>query len=111
MLAIGRKKGQSVLIPAFNIRICVHEIRGGNVKLYFDAPEHIRIIRDELLGDEIATKHARPESEGGSDTPQNPPSLPAVNSIAKMDAQTPVRLWDKVQSRKSNKQTGDTTNG
>lgn len=127
MLAIARKEGQSILFPGLNIRICIHDISGRNVKLYIDAPNHIRVIRDELIGSEIASRpagqpkptHARPESEGGSDTPQNPPSLPAVNTsipsnippaVTIPEAQ-PVQLWNKIQSRKSNKQTGDTTNG
>lgn len=48
MLVVGRKEGQSILIGD-NIRVMVVSIRHGSVRLGFEAPRDIRIMRTELL--------------------------------------------------------------
>lgn len=48
MLYLTRKKGQSVIIDN-KIEIIVKEIKGGNVKLGFQLPKEISILRKELL--------------------------------------------------------------
>jgi len=47
MLVLTREVGQSILIED-NIRVIVHSIIGGQVKLTIDAPKHIRVLREEL---------------------------------------------------------------
>jgi carbon storage regulator len=47
MLVLSRKPGQRILIGP-NIEIVVAEIRGGQVKLGFECPSQIRVIREEL---------------------------------------------------------------
>lgn len=50
MLALSRTEGQEIVIDAGGQRITVRVIRGGhNVRLGFDAPDDVRILRAELL--------------------------------------------------------------
>ena len=50
MLTIGRKRGEQTIIDAGNrrIEITVVSTRGGKVKLGFNAPADVRILRKEL---------------------------------------------------------------
>jgi carbon storage regulator len=48
MLVLSRKVGESIIIGA-NIRITITAIRGRQARIAIDAPEHLTIIRDELL--------------------------------------------------------------
>jgi len=48
MLVLGRKQGESLLIDS-NIRVVVVSLSKGRVKLGIDAPDHIRVLRTELL--------------------------------------------------------------
>jgi carbon storage regulator len=47
MLALSRKPGEKVVIGN-GITLTVLEVRGKRVRLAFDAPEHVRILRGEL---------------------------------------------------------------
>ena len=47
MLALSRKPGEKVVIGN-GITLIVVEVRGGRVRLAFDAPEEVRILRAEL---------------------------------------------------------------
>ena len=49
-LILTRKKGESVVMATGGIamRITVAEIRGGQVRLAFDAPDIVEIFRSEL---------------------------------------------------------------
>ena len=49
MLVLSRKLGEKVVIGG-HITLTVVEIRGNQVRLAFDAPKHIRILRGELAG-------------------------------------------------------------
>ena len=51
MLVLGRKSGESVMV-GHDIEIRVLEIRGGRVKLGFQAPAYVSISRSELLQNE-----------------------------------------------------------
>lgn len=53
MLVLSRKTEESVLIGAggFLIRVKVLRIRGGEVRLGFEAPDGTRILRQELVED------------------------------------------------------------
>ncbi len=48
MLVLSRKKSESILIDS-TIQVTVVSIGRGRVKLGISAPEHIRIIRHELI--------------------------------------------------------------
>jgi carbon storage regulator len=52
MLVLSRKLGQSVYIENF-IRISIVENDGKNVRLAFDAPKQIHIMREEKLSQHI----------------------------------------------------------
>ena len=47
MLALSRKPGEKVVIGD-GITLTVVEVRGGRVRLAFDAPDQVRILRAEL---------------------------------------------------------------
>jgi carbon storage regulator len=47
MLALSRKRGEKVVIGN-GITLTVVEVRGDRVRLAFDAPDQIRILRAEL---------------------------------------------------------------
>jgi carbon storage regulator CsrA len=48
MLVLSRKVGESIHI-AGDIRITVTEVRGGRVRLSIEAPQSVRIARQEIL--------------------------------------------------------------
>lgn len=47
MLVLSRKVGESIQISD-NIFVKVIEVKGGRVRLSFDAPKEIQILREEL---------------------------------------------------------------
>ena len=47
MLVLSRKVGESIQIGD-NIFVSVVEVKGGRVRLSFDAPNDIKILREEL---------------------------------------------------------------
>lgn len=49
MLVLGRKKNQTVIISEL-IKVTVLEVRGDLVKLGFEAPTDIPIVRGEIVG-------------------------------------------------------------
>ena len=49
MLVLSRKHGESVQIDSM-IRVTVVSIGKGRVKLGISAPDHVRILRNELIG-------------------------------------------------------------
>lgn len=48
MLVLSRKPGESVVIDG-NITVTVAEVNGNRVRLAFDAPGDVRILRSELV--------------------------------------------------------------
>ncbi len=48
MLVITRKPGQSVYIGE-NVRVTVHGIRGNQVRMGIEAPDNVRIYREEIF--------------------------------------------------------------
>ena len=51
MLILTRRKEESVIIDG-NIKVTVLGVDRGHVKLGFEAPDEIKIVRKELLTDE-----------------------------------------------------------
>jgi carbon storage regulator len=49
MLVLSRKRGEKILISE-GIVITVAEVAGGRIRLAFEAPDHVRILRAELAG-------------------------------------------------------------
>ena len=47
-LVLTRKENEAVYIDK-HIKVKIIEARNGNVKLAFDAPNHIEILREELV--------------------------------------------------------------
>ncbi len=48
MLVLTRKKNESILIDG-EISISVIEVRGNRVKLGITAPDHVRVVRTEIV--------------------------------------------------------------
>ena len=48
MLALSRKNGQAVMLGE-EVRIVVVKVSGSRVILGFEAPEHVTILREELV--------------------------------------------------------------
>jgi carbon storage regulator len=63
MLVLTRKKGQRIRIGS-SVELTVLEIRGGSVKLGFEAPPNISIHRDEI----------RSRFDGHGDLEPSPPA-------------------------------------
>jgi carbon storage regulator len=61
MLVLSRKRGEKVVIGN-NITLTVVEVDGNRVRLGFDAPEQVQILREELA---CWTAHSL---DGGSDS-------------------------------------------
>ena len=53
MLVLSRRQNESVQIGS-TIQVTVLSVSKGRVKLGFDAPDHIRIIRNELINGELS---------------------------------------------------------
>lgn len=51
MLVITRKVGEAIIIRAGNdtITVSVEAIHGSNVRIGVDAPNHVQILRNELV--------------------------------------------------------------
>ena len=60
MLILSRKQGQRIIIGR-QVTLTVIECRSGSVRIGFEAPEKIEIIREEL-DDQVRGGPARPES-------------------------------------------------
>lgn len=54
MLVLSRKKDQKVVIPDLGITITICKIFDEKVKIGFEAPPEIKILREELLKSEDA---------------------------------------------------------
>lgn len=61
MLILALKKGQSVTIG--NVKLKVSDIRGECVRLAFQAPPEVKILRDELLPKRPPVLHKLKEGE------------------------------------------------
>lgn len=72
MLILARKVGEAITI-ADDITIKVLEVKGGQVKIGVDAPQHISIHRNEVL-DKIMAENKRAAQE----TPQDLDALTDV---------------------------------
>ena len=47
MLVLSRKPGERILVGS-NIEIMVVEVRGNRIKLGFECPRDVRVMREEL---------------------------------------------------------------
>lgn len=68
MLVLSRKIGESVHI-AGDIRVTVKDVRGGRVQLCIEAPASIRVVRKEVVDNQMQVSDSRgltPTSEPAS---------------------------------------------
>ena len=64
MLALSRKPGEQVVIGD-GITLTVVEVRGNRVRLAFDAPDQVRILRAELACWQGEPLDANPDGRPG----------------------------------------------
>jgi carbon storage regulator len=64
MLALSRKPGEQVVIGN-DITLTVVEVNGNRVRLAFDAPDQVRILRAELAGRQGEPPDADPHGRPG----------------------------------------------
>lgn len=62
MLVLSRKRDEALVFPALGIEVRVLEIRWDRVRIGIDAPENVRVLRDELLDDDVTE-----ETDAGTD--------------------------------------------
>jgi carbon storage regulator len=62
MLVLSRKLGEKIHIGA-DIVVTVVEVRGNHVRLAVEAPDDVRILRQELVGGWFDTEHAKPKND------------------------------------------------
>ena len=67
MLALSRKAGEQVVIGN-GITLTVVEVRGNRVRLAFDAPDQVRILRAELACWQDAPPPGPPGRQSGLST-------------------------------------------
>lgn len=69
MLVLQRRAKECMVIPALGIRIVVVEVRGNKAKIGVEAPDHIKIYREEIWEEmvqrELATAAAESRSTSG----------------------------------------------
>jgi len=70
MLVVTRKPKQQLVLPTEGITITVLETRRGRVRLGIEAPEHVRILRTELLKASDCYIHpSHPQSQTSTNLP------------------------------------------
>lgn len=62
MLTLTRRVGETLVIGK-NIRVVVLEVHGNQVRIGVDAPEDIKVLREELLLGDKVTKLKRPRKD------------------------------------------------
>ena len=68
MLILTRKEDQSVVFPNCGIVVHVLSVKGRTIKLGFEAPKDIEVLRGELLGDSSTPPTARSASVAAGKT-------------------------------------------
>ena len=66
MLVLTRKPGQSIILSG-GIRFVIKRIGGGQVRVGIEAPEHVKIIRDEINVEENNAVHGIFNESSASD--------------------------------------------
>ena len=68
-LTLSRVAGEAILVGD-DVRLKVYRVRGGRVHLTFEAPRHVRIVREEIVSTELPApssgEEAATDAEGES---------------------------------------------
>ena len=54
MLVLGRKQGESIIIDD-DIKVTVTKVTNGKVELGIEAPDDVRIVREEIYKEPVKT--------------------------------------------------------
>ncbi len=63
MLVLSRRRNEAIVLPGLNVTIRVAAVKGGAVRLGIEAPSHVDVFREELLG------RARPGNTRSAEPP------------------------------------------
>jgi carbon storage regulator len=66
MLVLTRRIGESIRVPSCGITVKILEVRGSKVRLGINAPQEIKVLRDELSEYPREPVLAEVESAGNS---------------------------------------------
>jgi carbon storage regulator len=64
MLVLSRRCGEAIVLPGLDLTVRVVAIKGGVVRLGIDAPQDIRIVREELLAHSPQPSHIVHQPQG-----------------------------------------------
>lgn len=59
MLVLSRNKNQGITFPGLGVSVEILDVAGSKVKVGIDAPMEVRVLRDELVGDDVAEDNYR----------------------------------------------------
>ncbi len=65
MLVLSRRKGEKIVFPAIGVRLELLRVQGNTVRLGIEAPQHIKILRDELSVNDDGTHGGDGPTEQG----------------------------------------------
>ena len=67
MLVLTRKQGEEIILPELGVTICLTDLRGNKARIGITAPDHIRILRRELVDREpqLRNDESRRAGTGG----------------------------------------------
>ena len=88
MLVLSRRPKERVTFPELNIAVEVLEIKGDRVRLGFEAPDFVTILRGELAKQQATSERPMPGSiaAGRASAPGAAPLKKRINKSAKLAA-------------------------
>lgn len=74
MLVLSRREGESIVIDG-DVRVTVLEVRKRRIKLAIEAPDHLRIVRREVICEIDPEADSSSDAAGEPDSAQNKPVI------------------------------------
>ncbi len=69
MLILTRRKMEKIVLPDFGVAITVTDIGPGRVRIGIDAPDKIRILREEIMEDSDAAMYVQQKQHFAGSNP------------------------------------------
>jgi carbon storage regulator len=58
VLVLSRRLNEAIVLPGLGVTIKVAAIKGGCVRIGIEAPRHVRVIREELMGQSLVPRQS-----------------------------------------------------
>jgi len=71
MLVITRRQKEKIVFPTIHIEVQVLEVKGGRIRLGIEAPPHVSVCREELIGGGKNWNRQEPESASSRACPES----------------------------------------